>query len=57
MTGSITINLIVISSCSSGSVTVTGTETATTIDFTLAAIPSNGVCVWPASNHFMLTKQ
>jgi len=57
LTGSITINLTLIASCSSGTVTITGTATATAIDFTLAPIPANGVCSWPANNHFVLTKQ
>ena len=56
-TGTISINLTLISSCSSGTIALTGTETATTIDFTLAPIPANGGCLWPTGNHFVLTKQ
>jgi hypothetical protein len=56
-TGTISINLTLISSCSSGSVALTGTETATTLDFTLAPIPAVGACNWPTGNHFVLTKQ
>jgi len=55
--GTMTINITLISSCSSGNVALTGTETATTIDFTLAPIPASGSCTWPTGNHFVLTRQ
>ncbi|HUL74061.1 MAG TPA: hypothetical protein VLT86_13225 [Vicinamibacterales bacterium] len=56
-TGTITITTALIVPCSTASISVSATESATTLDFTLAPIPSSGNCQWPTSNHFVLHKQ
>jgi len=55
--GTITISMTLLVSCSTTAISVSATESSTTLDFTLAPIPSTASCQWPTSNHFVLRKQ
>jgi hypothetical protein len=56
VSGTMTITQSIVTTCSTAAISLSGTATTTSLDFTLAPIPSSGTCQWPTGNHFVFRK-